>query len=253
LLPDQQLSPNTTYYLRFKSTSQLVDFAGNILEYPGSYRLDTAATTDNSAPAVTAVNFADGTDQMPVNGRIELGFSEGISAACLEQGVDLVGDSGSVSVNYYLAYYQDILQVAPTAPLNPSTQYSLQLNALCDLAGNALPSQTLQFSTLASVNADTTAPLLQSSSPAEDAVDVSVNSNITLQYDEVLDLRTSTITLRVTNGSYVTGAVQVTDDTMVFTPDAPLQSNTSYLVFGAFVRDLAGNSRPTTKFTFTTE
>jgi hypothetical protein len=134
----------------------------------------------------------------------------------------------------------------PSAQLSGSTGYTLTVTTGAkDVAGNSLASAfSASFTT-----EDVTPPVVLSTSPSNGAVDVLVNSNITVTFSEAMNAATitgSTITLKVTATSApVAGAVtyNATTNVATFTPTAALPGSTGYTVtVTTGVKDVAGNS-----------
>ncbi|MCH7228707.1 Ig-like domain-containing protein [Haloferula sp. A504] len=97
---------------------------------------------------------------------------------------------------------------------------------------------------------DTTAPLIASTNPADDAGNVLVTATLSATFDETIELVDGgTITIDDLDGGADTlitlpdpeGRVSLTDQTVTITPDTPLATNTSYavLISNDAVRDFA--------------
>lgn len=126
--------------------------------------------------------------------------------------------------------------------LGASTTYSYTVRAF-DAAGNVSGlSNAASASTQA---ADTTPPTVSSTSPANAALDVAVNSAITATFSEVMlksSLNASTFQLMTQGGSPVAGTVSATSSSMTFTPSVPLDALAQYTAtVTTGVEDSAGN------------
>ena len=85
---------------------------------------------------------------------------------------------------------------------------------------------------------DTTNPLLASSTPADDAVDVAVGANIVLTFDEIVNVGTGDITIKKTSDNTIVEAIAVdgllvTGDgttTITVNPTADLDNSIEYYV-----------------------
>jgi methionine-rich copper-binding protein CopC len=96
----------------------------------------------------------------------------------------------------------------------------------------------LSFTTAAAVVPDTTNPLLASSTPADDAVDVAVGANIVLTFDEIVNVGTGDITIKKTSDDTIVEAIAVdgllvTGDgttTITVNPTADLDNSIEYYV-----------------------
>jgi hypothetical protein len=136
---------------------------------------------------------------------------------------------------------------APTASLAGSTQYNATITtAAKDAAGNALAGNvTWQFTTAAAP--DTTPPTVSSTSPANGATGLALNSSASATFSEPMTnstLNTASFTLRPTaGGSTVTGTVSVTGNTARFTPTVSLAGSTQYTAtITTAAKDAAGNA-----------
>ncbi len=93
---------------------------------------------------------------------------------------------------------------------------------------------------------DTTAPVLNSSVPADDSTNVAVGDNIVLNFDEAVQVADPTkITLhKSADNSVVAAAVTVAGQTITIDPNADLDAGESYYVMAdaGSITDLAGNA-----------
>ena len=115
---------------------------------------------------------------------------------------------------------------------------------------------------LGGVQADTAAPAISTFLPADEAIDIAVNSNIVVTFSEAIAKGVGNITLKTAAGATVatydaasSGNISISGNTLTLNPTADLDFNTGYKVeFAAgTVKDLAGNSYAgTTSYNFTT-
>lgn len=144
----------------------------------------------------------------------------------------------------------------PSSPLLPGTTYSIQLSTVTDMVGNPLPATTLTFTTAAAPVTDTTAPVIITTIPANNATGVSLTAQIAITFSEVIRGMPEPATAVKNNatGQYVVGVPSESTDgkTMIFTPSAPLSPSTTYSIQLLTVTDIAGNKLPSTTLTFTT-
>ena len=127
--------------------------------------------------------------------------------------------------------------------LSPSTAYSYQVVAIYG-AWNFLGRSNVAVAT--TLAADTTPPMVSSTSPADAATAVAVNSAITATFSEVMlksTLNAITFELATLQGVPVTGVVSASSTTATFTPSADLAANTQYIaILTTGVTDSAGNA-----------
>jgi len=104
---------------------------------------------------------------------------------------------------------------------------------------------------------DTTPPTVSSTSPADSATNVALNTTVSAIFSEAMTnstLNTSTFTLAISGGAAVTGAVGVSGNTATFTPSADLLASTQYTAtVSTGAKDAAGNALAANKtWNFTT-
>ncbi|MCA9928169.1 MAG: Ig-like domain-containing protein, partial [Anaerolineales bacterium] len=98
---------------------------------------------------------------------------------------------------------------------------------------------------------DTTPPLISSFTPADDSVDVAVNSNLVIGFNEDVQFGSGNITLHLSSDDSVveafdvatSGQVSVSGSTVTIDPTSDLSNSTGYYVTidNGAVEDLAGN------------
>jgi hypothetical protein len=148
--------------------------------------------------------------------------------------------------------------MTPSANLGSNVQYTVTVTTgVKDLAGNTLLSQdTWTFTTIT----DGTAPTVLSTTPANNANNVAVNSTINVIFSEDMDATTitgTTFTVKTTVGATpVAGSVSynAATRTAIFNPTGNLTANTGYTVtITSGAKDLAGNGLAVNStFEFTT-
>lgn len=142
------------------------------------------------------------------------------------------GSSTSLSSTFFTSRGRTI------SGLQPSTTYHFRVKS-ADASGNLAVSGDNIFTTMPIT--DTTPPAVSSTSPANGAIGVPINSSISAAFSEVMDA--STITAATFTVSGVSGTVVYSGTTATFTPSANLASSITYtatITIGA--KDLAGNS-----------
>jgi len=149
------------------------------------------------------------------------------------------------------------IDFTPDVPYTIGNTYTVLeaglLNAVQDLAGNNVPTRTFHnFSFTTSFDvADITAPVV-GVSPINGAVSVPLNAQLQIQLNESPNARTSGVSLSA-NGVLVPITVKFEPDHfMTLRTKKLLDPLTLYTIGIEGVRDLAGNTLPTTLSTFTT-
>lgn len=193
--------------------------------------------------------------QVGLSSNLYLNFTDTVSAGT--GNLTLVGNTGdtrtiAVTDTAQISIEGGTVRINPTADLSASTSYSIQYAAgvFKDSAGVATQAvssaQALAFTSVP----DTTAPVMQSSTPAANASSVLRGANIVLNFSEAVRAGTGSFTL--TNGSTDVRAIAASDtaqvafngSTVTLNPSADLLAGTAYSVQVAAtaVLDAAGNA-----------
>lgn len=253
LLPDSALAANTRHDFYVGYSPYLLDNSGNILAQSQRRIFTTSDTLDPTAPILMATNLPDGHTDMPINGMVVLEFDAPLSDSCpMDTGVKLSTDSGAINTEVTLATDRKTITIQGQENLSINTTYYVSVNALCDYAGNQYAeTDIVSFTTSQSDVIDSIAPSVVSITPANNALDVDVNTVITIVFDESIDIRS---TPEIKQGSEVVeGVYDVSGDTIVFTPNAALLESTTYTInIFSSSRDMAGNVRNRGSQSFTT-
>ena len=237
LIPARALDPGTpyTWYL---SAYNIVGFG---VGYGWSFQ--TAGAADVSAPFVTTVSPPNGTTAVPVNVKPEVVLSEPIDAFAVT-----LTSTPSVTFTYALSSDQKTLTFTPAANLAASTTYSVTLNGVKDLSGNAMAPYGWSFST--SAVADTTAGSIVPT-PASGATGVAATTPVVLSLSEPVDPTTvNQDSFRVydnTIGQFIAGARTISSDlrTVTFTPLTAYVGGHQVCTYASYyvaLKDLAGNT-----------
>lgn len=233
-----------------------IAIAANVAQ-DGSGNGNTAAVPsivvyDANAPTLASAIPADDATAVAVGADIVLTFSENIQAGAGNITIsDGAGDTRTIPVgDPQITIAGATLTINPSADLRELTGYHLQIaaTAVRDAAGNAYvgisDTTTLNFTT-----ADTTAPLLVSSNPADNATAVPLASNIVLTFSENVQAGTGSIVISDGAGdtrSIPVGDAQITiaGNVVTIDPATDLNQSTGYnvqIAATAFL-DGAGNA-----------
>ncbi len=239
--PDFPLASGTTYTVTV--STGVKDLAGNAMASNFVWSFTTAAELDTIAPTVISTNPANDATSVAANTPIAATFSEAMDPTTTIAGNVTVTDPSLAMFNGTVAYAGNTMTFTPDFPLADGTMYTVTVTTgVKDLAGNAMASNFVwSFTT-----ADTIAPTVTSTNPANDATSVAANTPIAATFSEAMD-PTTTIASNVTVTDpalvLISGTVAYAGNTMTFTPDAPLADGTTYTVtVTTGVKDLAGNA-----------
>lgn len=258
--PAAALTPNTQYTLTIGTG--VTDLAGNHLSTAFVSGFTTGLVADTTDPTVSSTSPAAGATGVPVNQRIAATFSEAMDPLTITAANVSVAAPGNVAVAGTVSYAGTTMTFMPTRALAASTAYTVTITTgATDLAGNPLAANYVWSFTTGAL-ADTTAPTVTSTNPANLQTNVFINMTVAGTFSESMNALTiTTATFHVTGPGTtpVTGTVSydAPSDTAIFTPSANLAPNTTFtatLSGGANgVTDLAGNPLAVDKvWTFTT-
>jgi large repetitive protein len=258
-IPTEQLEPYRSYRYYVGSVPNILDLAGNRMQ-SGSRSFNTGNSADPDAPSVSVVSIGDGAVDLAVNSLLVITLDEPLGEICSPEAL-LSSSVGDVAAAVSLSGDRQTLTLTPAESLATSATYTLSLSGLCDFAGNtSAATGVVSFTTSTISTPDTTAPNLLSANPADDAVDVPVDTSIVLGFDEPIDQTSRpkvTGTAYTDTGSYYSytaaGAYSVDGSELTFVPDAPFRPNARYRVDLSYnIPDLAGNTRSISSYQFVT-
>jgi hypothetical protein len=272
--PATSLAGSTLYTITVTGAQSLA--TGAPLAAPYIARFTTGSTADITRPRVTttvpATTSPGPTPSVAINTTIVATFSEDIAPATLNAAsytltcaTPCVSPTGSVS--YVIASRSAVF--TPAASLTANATYTATITtAVADLAGNtlagnqaALPAASNYVWTFTTgATADSTAPTVSATNPANAAVGVCANKTINATFSESMNpqtITTSTFTLAVTNGASVAGVVAYDAVTKIATFDpiadltaTPSTNYTATIKGGASgAKDVAGNALAADKVT----
>ena len=237
--PSVNLDYNTTYTARVTTKAQAANYAGTTLD--NDYTWNFTTTEDADPPTVSSTNPANGAAGVALNSAITATFSEAMQSSTINTDTFTVSN-GSNTVSGTISYNDTTATFTPSVSLSNSTTYTAKITTeVRDSGGNTMASDyTWSFTTV-----DTTVPTVSSTSPANGATGVAINSIITATFSEAMlssSINTNTFTVSDGNG-VISGTVSYSDKTASFTPSNSLSDSTTYtarLTTGAM--DLAGNA-----------
>jgi len=250
------LAADTQYFTQV--TPGLRDTQGTALAFTQAFFFTTGATSDGTAPAVSAVTPPDGTTGVGVNAVVRVRFSERINPLTVSGStVQIVGGGQTVvpaTISFETAGTEVL--VTPLEPLPDGTVMTVTISGVEDLAGRAVAPLTSTFTT--SAVADTVGPTVVASSVVGGETNVPVNAVVELEYSEALDPQsvTSGNIQLVDNatGQPVPATVGLSGDgrTVTLAPSVPLAVGRSHFLQAFSVRDVSGNSGAFLFLSFTT-
>jgi hypothetical protein len=225
-------------------TTGVKDLVGNAMQSNYSWQFTTTAFADITPPAVLSTSPANYASAVAINIAIAATFSEAMDPATVTT-AQFTLMNGTIPVSGAVTYSGTTATFTPAAFLTPSTVYTAKITTgVKDLAGNAMSSNySWLFTTTAAP--DITPPTVLSTSPANSASAVAINTAIAATFSEAMDSATvTTAEFTLMNGTIpVSGAVTYSGTTATFTPAASLAYDTLYTAtITTGVKDLAGNA-----------
>ena len=134
----------------------------------------------------------------------------------------------------------ETVTLSPTSSLGYSTVYTATLGGAQDLAGNVMAPFSWSFTTAA----DTTPPVVTSTSPAANATGVVIDSVVTATFSEAVQASTISFVLKDASNNTVPATVSydASSHTATLTPNSALTAMASYTATLSGAEDLAGNA-----------
>jgi methionine-rich copper-binding protein CopC len=240
--PASQLALNTTFTATL--TTGITDLAGNALASDFVWSFTTGATTDTTAPTVTSTNPASAAIGVAINSKVAATFSEALDPLTVTTATFTLRH-GATPVSGTVTYAGTIATFTPASNLAPGTAFTATLaTGITDLADNALASNFV-WSFTTGATADTTAPTVTSTDPANAATGVAINKKVAATFSEALDaltVTTATFTLRH-GATPVSGTVTCAGTIATFTPASTLAPGTTFTAtLTTGITDLAENA-----------
>lgn len=208
-------------------------------------------------PTVSAGTPASGAANVRIDTTISAVFSKPMDSATINDATFLVTETLSSAPVYGTVIYfgGTVAYFYPFFNLTNGLSYTVTMEpGATDLNGNLLARTSWTFT----ITSDVTGPIVLSTTPADAAIDVAVDTTVTVVFDENIDCATATasaITLTDPALTSVGGTItSCSGTTFVFTPSAALNNNETYTVtiVGGVIEDVYGNPTAGTTTTFTT-
>lgn len=208
-----------------------------------------------SAPSVSSTNPVAGAVGVSLNSAFAAIFSEAMDPATLTTATFTVSAAGGSAVSGTVAYSGVTVVFRPASALAASTSYTATLSTGAKSQGDVALPASYSWTITTSAAADTTAPTIDSTSPASAATGVPLNAGISVTFSKAMDPSTITAaTFKLNLGTApVAGSVDSVGATAIFIPSAPLAANSTYTATILSAKDLSGNALVGSQsFSFTT-
>ena len=202
--PANDFASTTQYYLQIDS-SAFDDKSGNSFAGISDKTSLNFTSADKEAPTLNSSTPLDDAANISVNSDIELTFSESVDVETGKIYIRKTSDDSlleEIDVNsaQIAGTGTNVITVNPANDFASTTQYYLQIDssAFDDKSGNSFAGIS-DKTTLDFTSADIKAPILSSSTPEDDAADISVNSDIELTFSESVDVENGKIYIKKTS------------------------------------------------------
>ncbi|WP_223791937.1 Ig-like domain-containing protein [Methanobacterium spitsbergense] len=247
ITPSSLLALGTQYSVILHSNS-ITDMAGIGLAAPYTTRFTTEA-----APVVTSTSPVYNAFNVALNKVIQITFDKAIQLGT-NPWIELKTSNSGTIVPYTTNIIGNVLSITPNSLLNAGTKYTVILhsNSITDMQGNGLntPYTTIFTTTLP--------PVVTSTSPMNNEVNVAVNKVIQINFSKAIQLGTNSwIELKNQYGQIKPYTTSINGNTLNITANAAFARGTTYTVIlhsnSVTSTGGAGLTTPyTTKFTTTT-
>ena len=204
------LTNGTTYYFKLEATNT----AGKTSDSTALVSA-TPVALDNTAPTLVSSLPTSNASNVALNTQVQLSFSEGMNPGSVSVSSNnlTLGTATWNVANTNVSFATPALQF--------DTTYSLQLSGQ-DLAGNNLPSDTLQFSTISAP------PTVSSVAPNNNATSTPIVSSITWRFSKSMNRNSVQSGFSSTPSVVCAWAWLDNDQTATCTPSSVLAFDTLY-------------------------
>lgn len=223
--------------------TSIILISGCSSRHRGSWNVTPNPNTNN-APTVTAVVPLNNATNVAINTKVTATFSKAMNPGTITAATFTL-KHGSTAVTGNVAFSGVTAVFTPAGNLAANTVYTATITTGArDTTGRALAAN-YSWSFTTGTTADTTAPTVSSTFPADAATGVMLNAKLSAVFSEAMDpLTIAAATFTLKQGvSPVLGSVTYSGVTAVFTPTNPLASNSVYTAtITTGVTDLANNA-----------
>ncbi|WP_034057407.1 Ig-like domain-containing protein [Lacinutrix jangbogonensis] len=265
--PTSSLVHGTQYYVELAS-GVIQDLVGNnYAGFSGSsiWNFTTEIFVDVTAPTITSLSPADNATNVSLSANLVLTADENIVRP-LSGNIIIKNGPTTVSIIPFGDASVDFTGTVMTvtgalSSLNYNTDYWVYVAGITDLAGNMLPeTNAISWRLTTGAQPDTTAPTVSSYLPLDNATGVSVSNNLTLTFDENIQIPFGSAMLRNFNTNLeILSSSSISGNQLIINPMVDLDANTQYYVeiAGGIILDMSGNAYTgflgSSTWSFTTE
>jgi hypothetical protein len=229
------------------------DISGNVQIGEYYYYAYVVAGASAPAPTVIEVNPEASLTGVPTNTQPQIEFSEEISGASTQSGIQLLHGGTPVPATVTLSRGNTVATIVPNDPLTESTAYTISASGVQNIEGTPMASAYTSTFTTSATGISLTQPTVVSVTPANGTINVPTSVTPTVVFTEAMDplifdevLSCAYIATSPSSGA-IPATVSFSPDgkTATFTPTSPLASGTTYYLNVGYyycdVTDVAGN------------
>ncbi|PLX17106.1 MAG: hypothetical protein C0601_08250 [Candidatus Muiribacterium halophilum] len=248
LEPVQKLKFNTTYTVYIDN--KVKDLYGNEMEHEKVWNFHIEPEPDTIPPSVVYYEPANGRENVPINTKIKVKFSEPMAESTINEFSVLFSSKDEDRIDGIVNHIpeENCIEFYPSSHLDYATKYYFVVNnVIKDKAGNPMENAfKIEFTTVPAP--DTTRPEITTTFPDKDQKDIPVDSDITVDFSEAMDGDSiNRFTLFIKNEKTAeTHNCQVTYDIdnkqAILHPRVNMDYFTGYMMtISRIVRDASGN------------
>ena len=236
------IANGTSFFIRWTDTDASSSDDGLAVDSFSLTPVDTAPTVNSTTPANSATN-------VPVNSNVVINFSESVSATASAFSIQC--PTGSPQTFAQSASPNSSFTLTPTSPLPYNTVCTVTVvaNQITDTDANDPPDQmasdfVFSFTT---ANLVDTAPTVSSTTPANGATNVAVDSNIVINFSESVTATASAFSVQCPTGSPQSFAQSASpSSTFTLNPnsDLPYSTTCTVTVAASQISDTDTNDPP---------
>ncbi len=226
------------------SVAGVKDASGNTINTPVQKSFTGSADPDATPPQLVYRSPAPNATNVAVGVQILLTFSESITYDSFINGFTISAGAGNLPFSADSEDNGVHVVITLLSPLDLGTEYTVTLSGIEDGSSNTMADVTWTFRT--TNTADVTPPTIVSTSPANGALNVATDTDLTITFSEPINqsvLNASTYP-EIGDGTPV---FSNGGKTLTFTPAVPLADDTQYTITflpGSYI-DLSGNPNET--------
>ena len=216
----------------------------NELEEDFVWTFTTVAAATGTAPTVSSTSPANGATGVPISANLAAVFSEEMNASTLTT-TTFTLTQGTTAISGVVTYAGVTAILNPSAALAPNSLYTATITTGARGASGVALANNFVWTITTGAAADTTAPTVISTYPANGVTGAAIDGNISATFSEAMNpLSVTTATFTLMQGTTaIPGSVTVAGITAIFNPANTLASNTLYtatITIGA--NDLSDNN-----------